>query len=210
MIKEVSISCTRTCSLTVEDFLLLTYSAGVHKYADCPEVSLSQSVYLLMMMKCLTVPESELTSAWLQQSIWITYSLIHAHSNRAVWSLWHVSACMFSVCPHVYLCSTRLHCHVMLPRLRDHQVYFSQRVVWNWALIKSHFSGKWSQTSHKVAQLSWHFHSRLTATNPSALLQNKLRTLFQPKKGNADTVSCLWSQLDVGAHVMEKATYECK
>lgn len=46
-----------------------------------------------------------------------------------------------------------------------------------------------SLASHMAEHLSQHFHSRLAATNPSALLQNKLLfSRYTTTTGNADTV----------------------
>lgn len=141
-------------------------------------------------LKYLRVSESK--SLWLQQSIEITYSLIRAHSNRTVWTLLHVSACMLRVSLHVYY-EAPLTCDA---GSSPSGLLFTVCCV-NWV--------NGIHTSHKVVHLSRHFHSRLTATNPSALLQLFKKTTLSDcycqkiEKLVLFVCLCCWSQLDVGA-----------
>lgn len=128
------------------------------------------------------VPALELKSVWRQQSVWIMYSLIHAHSYGPVKSKSLTKSiryescgmCTHVMCVCVWACI--ISCHVMLARLLDSQI-FSHCVEWNWTLVRLHFSGNWAQDF--VAHLCWHSHSTLTKTNPSVLFKNKRTTVLQ-------------------------------
>lgn len=141
-------------------------------------------------LKYLRVSESK--SLWLQQSIEITYSLIRAHSNRTVWTLLYVSACMLRVSLHVYY-EAPLTCdagssqsgllfHSVLCELSERHSHFSQGC--------SPFS-TFSQQVNRNKSISTA--STLQENNTFRLLLPKIEKLF------LFVCLCCWSQLDVGA-----------